>query len=123
VIKCPSIKAKISFSSENHPLVREKSLFFEVAARRRQIRGIHQRHGVRLASATGHQSSAQMLIDPARSAHPDGAAELVQHARGGTVPARAGKALPRWPTSRLSEWVEVSKASRWVRQSWATLKA
>jgi hypothetical protein len=78
-------------------------LFFEAAARRRQIRGIHQRHGVRLASATDQQSSDQVLIDPAQSAHAEGATEFVQHARSGALPAQAGKAPPPRLFGQLSD--------------------
>jgi hypothetical protein len=44
-----------------------------------------------------------MLIDPAQSAHAEGSTEFVQHARGGTLPAQAGKAPPRGLFGQLGD--------------------
>jgi len=54
-------------------------LFFEAVARRRQIRRVHQRHGVGLHASPMQQPPQQMLVDPPQPAHAHLLAELCEH--------------------------------------------
>jgi hypothetical protein len=69
-------------------------LFFEAAARRRQIRSVHQRHGVGLHTSTTQQPPQQMLVDPPQPAHAHLLAELREHSRRRKLPPQPGEPSP-----------------------------
>ena len=101
-------------------------LFFEAAASRRQIRGIHQCDRVRLDPMATPQSFQQMLIDATQAAHADLLAKLVQHAppgqwRRSRQKRRQAGCSGNCATTKFSEWVEVNSASKCVRHNWGAL--
>jgi hypothetical protein len=69
-------------------------LFFEAAARRRQIRRVHQRHGVGLHALPMQQAGQQMLVDPPQSAHAHLLAELGKHPRARELSPQPGEPSP-----------------------------
>jgi len=69
-------------------------LFFEAAARRRQIRRVHQRHGMRLHALPMEQAAQQMLVDPPQPAYPHLLAELREHPRTREMAAQPGEPAP-----------------------------
>jgi hypothetical protein len=70
-------------------------LFFETAARRGQIRRVHQSHRVRLHPLALQQPSHEMLIDLTQSAHAHRLTKLMQHPGGGQGAPQPGKTPPR----------------------------
>jgi hypothetical protein len=70
-------------------------LFFETAARRRQIRSVHQCHRVRLDALPPQQPSHEMLIGGAQPIHTHGLPKLMAHPGGGQCVPQPGEAPPR----------------------------
>jgi hypothetical protein len=63
-------------------------------ARGGQIRGVHQRHRVRLHSLPPQQPPDQMPVDGAQCTHAQGLPKLVEHPGGGQRASQPGEAPP-----------------------------
>jgi hypothetical protein len=70
-------------------------LFFEAMTRRRQIRRVDQRHGVRLQALPPQQPPHQMLVEGAQSADAHAAPKLMEHPGSGQRAPQPGEAPPR----------------------------
>jgi hypothetical protein len=71
-----------------------EELFFEAAAGRRQIRRVHQRHGMGLHALPMEQAAQQMLVDPPQPAHAHLLTELGKHPRARKVSPQPGETSP-----------------------------
>jgi len=64
-------------------------------ARRRQIRRVQQRYGVRLQALPAQQPPHQILIDGTQCAHTYSLTKLMEHPRGGQRAPQPGETPPR----------------------------